>query len=152
MYLNPNSSLPRFNFATATTLLSSLHQFRYNLLNQSALAFLREEVLRVIGPLPIKQECLSTSSLKDYLQDTGAWFIGKINYVLDRLDFEEQIVRMIPKTENTSKHNYNQNNTINNMVRAIKAIWSVIQSGQTRGWLHCWYRKINSKAIPDSVC
>ena len=31
-----------------------------------------------------------------------------MNYVLDRSDFEEQIVRTIPKAENTSKHKDNQ--------------------------------------------
>ena len=40
---------------------------------------------------------------------------------MDRLDFKEQIVRIIPKAENTSGHK-NQNNTISNMVKAIKAI------------------------------
>ena len=48
-----------------------------------------------------------------------------MNYVLDRSDFEEQIVRMILKAENTSEHQ-NQSNTINdttsNTVRAINAI------------------------------
>ena len=68
---------------------------------------------------------------------------------------------MIPKAENTSKHKYNQTNTINDRVRAIKAmqstirleqynhsntisdrikaikaIQSAIQLGQTRGKLH----------------
>ena len=48
-----------------------------------------------------------------------------MNYVLDRLDFEEKIVRMIPKAENTSKHKDQSNainNTTSNTVRAIKAI------------------------------
>ena len=31
-----------------------------------------------------------------------------MNYVLDRLDFEEQIVKTIPKAENTSEHKYDQ--------------------------------------------
>ena len=43
--------------------------------------------------------------------DAGAWLIGKINYVLDRLYFEEQIVKTIPKAENTFKHKYDQSNT-----------------------------------------
>ena len=34
--------------------------------------------------------------------------MSKMNCVLDRSDFEEQIVRTIPKAENTSKHKYNQ--------------------------------------------
>ena len=92
-----------------------------NFLNQSALVLLGEEVLHVIEPSPIKQKCLSTSLLKDYLQDAGAWFIREINYVLDRLDFEKQIVRMIPKAENNSEHK-NQSNTTSNTVRVIKAI------------------------------
>ena len=52
--------------------------------------------------------------------DAGAWFIGKMNYVLDRSDFKEQIVKMIPKAKNIFKHK-DQNNTINNTARAI---WS----------------------------
>ena len=44
-----------------------------------------------------------------------------MNYVLDRSDFKEQIVRMIPKVENISKHE-NQSDTTSNTVRAIKAI------------------------------
>ena len=66
------------------TLLSSLHQLGYNLLNQSALALLGEEVLRVIEPSPIKQECLSTSSLKDYLQINAFpiwWWWSKRGYL-----------------------------------------------------------------------
>ena len=39
--------------------------------------------------------------------DAGAWFIGEMNYILDRLDFEKQIVKTIPK-ENISKHKGNQ--------------------------------------------
>ena len=31
-----------------------------------------------------------------------------MNYVLDRSDFKEQIVRTIPKAENTSEHEYDQ--------------------------------------------
>ena len=31
-----------------------------------------------------------------------------MNYILDRLDFEEQIVRTIPKVENTSEHEDDQ--------------------------------------------
>ena len=31
-----------------------------------------------------------------------------MNYILDRLDFKEQIMKMIPKAENTSVHKYNQ--------------------------------------------
>ena len=34
--------------------------------------------------------------------------IQVINYVLDRSDFKEQIVRTIPKVENTFEHKYNQ--------------------------------------------
>ena len=46
--------------------------------------------------------------------------IWKMNYVLDRLDFKEQIVRMIPKAKNTSKHKYNQSNTIRAIQSAIR--------------------------------
>ena len=68
--------------------------------------------------------------------DASAWFIGKINYVLDRSDFKEQMVRMIPKAENTSEHKdqSDQSNAINNMtsntvraIKAIKAMWSTIR-------------------------
>ena len=83
---------------------------------------------------------------------------------MNRSDFKEQIVKIIPKVENTSEHE-NQidtindrarameseqlNNTINDTARvmqskqydqrygqnnAIKAIYPAIQSGQTRGW------------------
>ena len=34
--------------------------------------------------------------------------IQVMNYVLNRLDFKGQIVRMIPKAKNTSEHKYNQ--------------------------------------------
>ena len=75
--------------------------------------------------------------------DVSAWFIKIMNYVLDHLDFKEQIVRIIPKAENSSKHK-NQTDTINNTAKAmrserskqynqrygrsdaIKAIWPVI--------------------------
>ena len=50
--------------------------------------------------------------------------MGEMNYVLDRLDFEEQIVRMIPKAENTSEQK-NQSDTTSNTVRAIKAIKAI---------------------------
>ena len=59
-----------------------------------------------------------------------------MNDVLDRSDFEEQIVRMIPKAENTSEQSKqcnqrynqrydqsdqsNQNNAINNTARVIR--------------------------------
>ena len=51
--------------------------------------------------------------------DADAGFIGEISYVLDRLNFEQQIVRMIPKADNTFKHK-NQSNAINNTARAIQ--------------------------------
>ena len=41
-----------------------------------------------------------------------------MNYVLDCSNFEEHIVRTIPKAENTSEHKYNQSNTINNTAKA----------------------------------
>ena len=50
-----------------------------------------------------------------------------MNYVLDRPDFKEQIVRMIPKTENTFKHKYNQNDTI----RAIRSTIQLKQCNQS---------------------
>ena len=34
--------------------------------------------------------------------------MSEVNCVLDRLDFKEQIVRTIPKVENTSEYEYNQ--------------------------------------------
>ena len=46
----------------------SLYQLGYNLLNSSAPALFGEKVLYGIELLQIKQECLSTSLLKDYLQ------------------------------------------------------------------------------------
>ena len=48
-----------------------------------------------------------------------------MNYVLDRSDFEEQIMRRILKAENTSEHKDQTdaiNNTTSNTIRAIKAI------------------------------
>ena len=44
---------------------------------------------------------------------------------MDCLDFKGQIVRTIPKAENTSEHKYGQNNT-------IKAIQSAIRSEQSK--------------------
>ena len=52
-----------------------------------------------------------------------------MNYVLDYSDFEEQIVRMIPKAENTFKHE-NKSDTTSDTVRAIKAI-KAMQSKNT---------------------
>ena len=63
--------------------------------------------------------------------DVSAWFIKGVNYVLDRSDFKEQIVRMIAKAENTSKHK-NQSNTISDMVRTIKAIRPAIRLEQSK--------------------
>ena len=34
--------------------------------------------------------------------------MSEVNCVLDRLDFKKQIVRIIPKAENTSEHKYDQ--------------------------------------------
>ena len=48
---------------------------------------------------------------------------------MDRLEFEEQIVRTIPKTKNTSEHE-NQSDTTSDVVRAIKAIRSTIRPEQ----------------------
>ena len=59
--------------------------------------------------------------------DVSVWFIRAVNYVLDRLDFEEEIVKMISKVKNTFKHK-NQSNTISDTVRTIKAIRPVIWS------------------------
>ena len=52
--------------------------------------------------------------------DISAWFIKAVNYALDHSDFKKQIVRIIPKSENTSKHK-NQTDTIND---TAKAMWS----------------------------
>ena len=60
--------------------------------------------------------------------DAAVWFIGEMNYVLDRPDIEEQIVGMIPKADNTSEHKDQSdqsdaiNDTTSDTVRAIKAI------------------------------
>ena len=74
--------------------------------------------------------------------------MGEINYVLNRLDFKKQIVRIIPKAENTFEHK-DQSDTINDTARAmqskqyiqrygqsnaIKAIWPTIHLGQTWAW------------------
>ena len=44
-----------------------------------------------------------------------------MNYVLDRSDFKKQIVKIIPKAENTSKHK-NQSDTTSDTVKTIRAI------------------------------
>ena len=83
-YLKLISSLTRFDFATATTFFSSLHQLKYNLLNRSTLALFGEEILHVIELSTIKQECSSTSALKDYLQINAFliwWWWSKKGYL-----------------------------------------------------------------------
>ena len=56
--------------------------------------------------------------------DRSGWMIEcrcviqVMNYVLDRSDFEEQIVRIIPKAENNSEHD-DQSDAINDTARAI---------------------------------
>ena len=52
----------------------------------------------------------------------------EMNYVLDRLDFKKEIVRTIPKAENTSKYKdnqqygqSNQSDTINNTARTMQS-------------------------------
>ena len=54
-----------------------------------------------------------------------------MNYILDCSDFEEQIVRTIPKAENTSKHK-NQSETTSDTVRAIKAIKAMQSNDMAR--------------------
>ena len=103
-----------------------------------------------------------------------------MNYILDGLDFEKQIVKMIPKAENISKH---KNNQWYGQSDTIKAVRSAIQSKQSKrydqqynqdnpgvdngyiaissyakirdpskAWcLGGWYKKINSRAIPDRI-
>ena len=52
-----------------------------------------------------------------------------MNYVLNCSDFEEQIVRTIPKAENTSKHQDNQQYGQSNI---IKVVQSAIQSKRSK--------------------
>ena len=47
--------------------------------------------------------------------------IQVINYVLDRLDFKGQIVKMISKAKNTSEHKYNQAKWLNITTRGYIA-------------------------------
>ena len=44
-----------------------------------------------------------------------------MNYVLDHLDFEEQIVRTIPKAKNTFEHKYDQAECLNITTRGYIA-------------------------------
>ena len=62
--------------------------------------------------------------------DAGAWFIQEMNYVLDRLDFEEQIVKTIPK-ENTSKHKGNQ--TRRGQEITLPSLGAIKEIGDYRG-------------------
>ena len=55
--------------------------------------------------------------------------MSKMNFVLDRSDFEEQIVRTIPKAKNTSKHKYdqrygksNQSDMTSNLIRTTLGV------------------------------
>ena len=50
---------------------------------------------------------------------------------MDRSHFEEQIVRMIPKAENTSKHE-NQSDTTSDTLRAIKVIKAMQSNNMPR--------------------
>ena len=68
--------------------------------------------------------------------DVSVWFIRAVNFVLDRLDFKEQIVKMILKAKNTFKHK-NQSNTINDTVRTIKAIQPAIWSERSKRSKQC---------------
>ena len=44
----------------------------------------------------------------DKLLDVNAWFISKMNYVLDCLNLEVKMINQtLPKVKNTSKHKYN---------------------------------------------
>ena len=63
--------------------------------------------------------------------DVNTWFIRAVNYVLDRSNFEEQIVKTIPKAENTFKHK-NHSNTISNTVKTIKVIQTTMRSERSK--------------------
>ena len=64
--------------------------------------------------------------------DVSAWFIREMNSVLGRSQFEEQLMKMILKAENTSKHKYDQQYGQSDAVRAIKAIQSTIRLEQSK--------------------
>ena len=55
--------------------------------------------------------------------------IQVMNYVLNRSDFKEQIVKMIPKAKNTSEYK-KQSNIISNIVKIIKAIRPILRLEQ----------------------
>ena len=63
--------------------------------------------------------------------DVSAWFIREMNSVLGRLQFEEQLMKMIPKAKNTSKHKYNQSSAMNNTAKAIQSKQYNQQYGQS---------------------
>ena len=62
-----------------------------------------------------------------------------MNYILDCLDFEEQIVRIIPKVENTFEHK-DQSGTINDTARAMQSMqydqrYNQDKSGDGNGYI-----------------
>ena len=65
--------------------------------------------------------------------DISAWFIRAVNYILDRSDFEKQIVRIISKAENIFEHK-DQNDIINDMARAMRSKRYDQQYNQDNPW------------------
>ena len=105
--------------------------------------------------------------------DVSAGFIRAVNSVLSRSQFEEQLMKMIPKVENTSEHKYDQAKCLSLMTRGYIADNTIIK---VRHWgsdvrslkqrsevtevrelapvgadSRSWYRKINSGTISDSI-
>ena len=55
-----------------------------------------------------------------------------MNPVLDRSQFKDQLIKMIPKAENTFEYKYDQQYGQSDAVRVIKAIQSTIRSEQSK--------------------
>ena len=60
------------------------------------------------------------------------WFISKMNYVLDCLDFKLKMInQIIPKIENIFEYKYDQQYGQSNIIsNTVKAIWLAIRSKQ----------------------
>ena len=90
--------------------------------------------------------------------------MSEMNCVLDRSDFKEQIVKTIPKVENTSEHKYvqqyKQSKQYNQQYDQDKPgdgngyiVRSTYAKTRAKTWcLEGWCKKINSGAILDSIC
>ena len=52
--------------------------------------------------------------------DVSVWFIKEVNSVLGRLQFEKQLMKIIPKAENSFKHEYDPSGAINNTAKTIQ--------------------------------